>query len=126
MTGPSFFTASRITGRHPSPRSWFIAGRTANGITSTGTMPLNAGTIFASSTTTINLEGCGSNAFLPGVGCPASLDHAELRVDLIGAVNRDIDHRVIVERGERDPVLPRPDCGLVRCGNSQHREFVIP
>ena len=99
MTGPSFFTASRMNGRQPSPRSCAIAVFVANGIVSTGTTPDNRRTILASSTTTMNRKAAAGYAFFPGMRCAASLDHHQLRIDLVGAVNGEIEHRVIIQRG---------------------------
>ena len=46
--------------------------------------------------------GCSRDDLLPQERPAATLDHAELAVDLVGAVDREIELRRLVERSERD------------------------
>ena len=113
-------SSTRSSGSHPSSRSSRSATGSANGITSTGSgarSPSRATSFVSSATTTIR-RAADATDLLAQVRAAQPLDQVEVRVDLVGAVDHDVELGDVVERQERDPQLAAARRGRGRRGHA--------
>src|ERR1035438_7173290 len=66
----------------------------------------------------------GCDNFFAQQRAATAFDQIQLRIDFVGAINVDVELRVLIERGQRDSQLLGELLGFLRSGNADNLQAV--